>query len=128
MASAALVVSAVWRPGYLGSAFPATVRVLMALGLVVAWICVLVAFAVAFHADNLVEDEAALDFPGGETAAWADCVYFALSVMTTFGTTDVTVMSREMRRTVAANATIAFVFNTVIVAGMVAALDGGKGA
>ncbi|MFF9344496.1 MULTISPECIES: DUF1345 domain-containing protein [unclassified Streptomyces] len=129
IASAALVVSAVWRPGHLGSALPATARVLMALGLVVvAWICVLVAFAVAFHADNLVEDEAALDFPGDETAAWADYVYFALSVMTTFGTTDVTVMSREMRRTVAANATIAFVFNTVIVAGMVAALDGGQGA
>ncbi|MGX1507891.1 UNVERIFIED_CONTAM: hypothetical protein RKD43_006516 [Streptomyces graminofaciens] len=54
--------------------------------------------------------------------------YFALSVRTTFGTTDVTVMSRELRRTVAANATIAFVFNTVIVAGMVAALDGGQGA
>ncbi|RZD89964.1 DUF1345 domain-containing protein [Streptomyces albidoflavus] len=126
IASAALVVSAVWRPGYLGSAFPATTRVLMALGLVVvAWVCVLAAFAVAFHADNLVEDEAALEFPGGGQAAWADYVYFALSVMTTFGTTDVSVMSREMRRTVSANATIAFVFNTVIVAGMVAALDSG---
>lgn len=68
IASAALVVSAVWRPGHPGSALPATARVLMALGLVVvAWICVLVAFAVAFHADNLVEGEAALDFPGGET-------------------------------------------------------------
>ncbi|MFH9294988.1 DUF1345 domain-containing protein [Streptomyces sp. NPDC017520] len=129
IASAALVVSAVWRPGHLGSAFPATAWVLMALGLVVvAWICVLAAFAVAFHADNLVEDEAALDFPGEKTVAWTDYMYFALSVMTTFGTTDVTVMSREMRRTVAANATIAFVFNTVIVAGMVATLDSGQGA
>ncbi|OKJ89505.1 hypothetical protein AMK31_06165 [Streptomyces sp. TSRI0107] len=44
-------------------------------------------------------------------------MYFVLSVMTTFRTTDVTVMSRETRRTVAADATIAFVFNTVIVAG-----------
>ncbi|MYT21927.1 DUF1345 domain-containing protein [Streptomyces sp. SID7760] len=129
IASAALVVSAVWRPGHLGSAFPVPVRVLVALGLVViAWMCVLVAFVVAFYADNLVEDETALDFPGGETAEWADYLYFALSVMTTFGTTDVTVMSRAMRRTVAANATIAFFFNTVIVAGMVAALDAGQGA
>ncbi|MFF9065513.1 DUF1345 domain-containing protein [Streptomyces sp. NPDC014891] len=129
IASAALVVSAVWRPGHLGSALPGTARVLMALGLVVvAWICVLTAFAVAFHADNLVEDEAALDFPGDKTAVWDDYVYFALSVMTTFGTTDVTVVSREMRRTVSANATIAFVFNTVIVAGTVAALDSGQGA
>ncbi|MFI1658166.1 DUF1345 domain-containing protein [Streptomyces sp. NPDC020472] len=129
VASAALVVSAVWRPGHLRSAFPATVRVLMALGLVVvAWICVLAAFVVAFHADNLVEDEAAPDFPGDETVAWADYVYFALSVMTIFGTTDVTVMSRETRRTVAADAAIVFVFHTVIVAGMVAAPDIGQGA
>jgi hypothetical protein len=99
----------------------------MALGLVVvACICVLVAFAVALPADNLVEDEAALDFPGGETAARADYAYFALSVMTTFGMTDVTVLSREMRRAVAANATIAFVFNTVIVAGMVAGWTAGR--
>ena len=33
-----------------------------------------------------------------------------------------------MLRTVAANAAIAFVFNTVIVAGMIAALDSGQGA
>lgn len=51
-------------------------------------------------------------------------MYFALSVMTTFGTTDVTVLSREMRRTVAANAVIAFVFNTITVASVVAALNG----
>lgn len=63
-----------------GSALPATARVLTALGLVAAWACVLVAFAVAFPADDLVEDEAALDFPGGRAPAWADYVYFALSV------------------------------------------------
>lgn len=44
--------------------------------------------------------------------------------MTTFGTTDVTVTTREMRRTVAANAVIAFVFNTVTVASLVSALGG----
>ena len=42
--------------------------------------------------------------------------------MTTFGTTDVTVLSREMRRTVTANAVIAFEFNTVTVAATVSAL------
>ncbi|MER7537546.1 DUF1345 domain-containing protein [Streptomyces sp. NPDC097704] len=125
------IMSAVWRPGHPGSAFrfPAMTQALIALGLVIgAWICVLLAFAVVFHADDLVQDEVAPDFPEGKTVARADCVSFALSVMTTFGTTDVTVMSREMRRTVAANATIAFVFNTVVVAGTVAALDSGQGA
>ncbi|MFF7586272.1 DUF1345 domain-containing protein [Kitasatospora purpeofusca] len=134
VAAAALVVSLVWRPGHLGSALLVGVRVAIALALVVeAWVCVLVSFAVAFHADNLVEDERALEFPGSgtgtgagaESAVWADYMYFAVSVMTTFGTTDVNVTSREMRRTVAANAVIAFVFNTVTVASLVSALDRG---
>ncbi|MFJ5680204.1 DUF1345 domain-containing protein [Streptomyces sp. NPDC093097] len=125
IAEGALVVSVVWRPGYLGSAFPMPARVLVALALVVAaWICVLVSFAVAFHADNLVENEQASDFPGENSAAWADYVYFAMSVMTTFGATDVTVTSREMRRTVAFHSVIAYVFNTVTVASLVASLGG----
>ncbi|MEU6235747.1 DUF1345 domain-containing protein [Kitasatospora sp. NPDC047058] len=119
----ALVVAVVWRPGYVGSALPAGVRVAIALVLVAdAWVCVMVSFAVAFHADNLVEDEQALEFPGEGTALWADYVYFAMAVMTTFGTTDVNVTSREMRRTVAANSAVAFVFNTVTVASLVGAL------
>ncbi|MFJ6409425.1 DUF1345 domain-containing protein [Streptomyces hydrogenans] len=90
-------------------------------------ICVLVGFTVAFCADDLVEDDTALAFPGEEPTAWDDCVYLALSVMTTFGTTDVTVLSRETRRTVAADETTAFVFSTVVLAGVVAALDSGWG-
>lgn len=89
----------------------------------IAWICAAVSFAVAFQADDLVEREKALEFPGGETATWVDYVHFAISVVTTFGTTDVTVMSRETRRTVTVNACIAFVFNTVTVASLVSALD-----
>ncbi|MEU8752769.1 DUF1345 domain-containing protein [Streptomyces chartreusis] len=126
IAAAALVVAVVWRPGHLGSRFPVEPRVLTALALVVmAWVCVCVSFAVTFQADNLLENERGLEFPGDRPAAWADYVYFALSVMTTFGTTDVSVISREMRRTVAANSAIAFVFNTVTVASLVGALDTG---
>ncbi|MFG2654193.1 DUF1345 domain-containing protein [Streptomyces sp. NPDC048425] len=120
IAAAALVVAVVWRPGHIGSGFESATRAALALTLVaVAWICVAVSFAVAFQADNLVEDARALDFPGEEPPIWGDYVYFAFSVMTTFGTTDVTVM----RRTVTANSCIAFVFNTVTVASLVAALD-----
>ncbi|MEU6733357.1 DUF1345 domain-containing protein [Streptomyces physcomitrii] len=125
IAEAALVAAVLWLPGHLGSALPAPPRAVLALALVaVAWVCVAVSFAVAFHADNLMAGERALDFPGEGPAVWADYVYFALSVMTTFGTTDVTVTTREMRRTVAANAVIAFVFNTVTVASLVSALGG----
>ncbi|MCB8901483.1 MULTISPECIES: DUF1345 domain-containing protein [unclassified Streptomyces] len=124
IAAAALVVAVVWRPGHIGSAFEPVPRALAALALVaVAWICVAVSFAVAFQADNLVEGERALEFPGDGNLIWIDYIYFAFSVMTTFGTTDVTVMSKEMRRTVTANACIAFVFNTITVASLVSALD-----
>lgn len=124
IAAAALVVAVVWRPGHIGSSFEPVARAAVALTLVaVAWICVAVSFAVAFQADNLVERERALEVPGGEDPTWSDYVYFAFSVMTTFGTTDVTVLSREMRRTVTVNACIAFVFNTVTVASLVSALD-----
>ncbi|MEU3570868.1 DUF1345 domain-containing protein [Kitasatospora sp. NPDC036755] len=124
IAAAALLVAMVWRPGHLGSDLAPVPRALIALALVVlAWACVAVSFAVAFQADNLVEDERALEFPGGRPPTWLDYLYFALSLMTTFGTTDVLVLSREMRRTVAANSVIAFVFNTVTVASLVSALN-----
>ncbi|KOT39595.1 membrane protein [Streptomyces rimosus subsp. rimosus] len=123
IAAAALVVAVLWLPGHLSTTFSALPRTLVALALViVAWVCVVVAFAVTFQADNLVENEQALDFPGEDSPAWADYVYFALAAMTTFGTTDVNVTSRDMRRTVAANTVIAFVFNTVTVASLVSAL------
>ncbi|SHM92021.1 Protein of unknown function [Streptomyces yunnanensis] len=99
----------IWLPGYIGSEFSIVPRVLMALALVVvSWVCVVASFAVAFQAANLVEGERALEFPGEGSVAWADYVCFALSVMTTCGTTDANVTSREMRRTAAANAVIAF--------------------
>ncbi|MFD7966679.1 DUF1345 domain-containing protein [Streptomyces zaomyceticus] len=124
IAAGALLVAVVWFPGHIDSALPVVTRGVTALVLVVvAWISVVVAFAVAFHADDLVEDGQALEFPGGQAPLWGDYVYFALSVMTTFGTTDVTVLSREMRRTVAANSVIAFVFNTITVASVVSALN-----
>ncbi|MEU6165912.1 DUF1345 domain-containing protein [Streptomyces tanashiensis] len=124
IAAAALVVAVVWRPGHIGSSFEPVPRAIAALTMVaVAWICVAVSFAVAFQADNLVEGERALEFPDEGAPIWLDYVYFAFSVMTTFGTTDVTVMSKEIRRTVTVNACIAFVFNTITVASLVSALD-----
>lgn len=127
IAAAALVVAMGWLPTGVDSEFdqPARLAITGAL-VIVSWSCVVVSFAVAFQADNLVEDGRGLDFPQaqGDTSppGWSDYIYFAFAVMTTFGTTDVTVTSRELRRTVTANAVIAFVFNTVIVATLVSAL------
>lgn len=124
IAACALAVAVLWLPGLGGTHLPAPVRVGVAVALVVvSWVIVVVSFAVAFYADNLVEGGKALDFPGDANPTWADYFYFAVAVMSTFGTTDVTVTSPEMRRTVTANAMIAFVFNTVTVATLVSALS-----
>lgn len=124
IAVAALVVAMFWMPGHGGGNLPEAVRVSVAVVLVVVgWVCVVVSFAVAFHADDLLEDDQGLQFPGEQDPRWADYVYFAVAVMTTFGPPDVTVASREMRRTVTANAVIAFIFNTITIASVVSALN-----
>jgi uncharacterized membrane protein len=126
IAVAALAVAMIWLPGHGGATLAQTPRVGVAVALiVVAWLCVVVSYAVTFHADDVIDEGTkGLDFPGDDDPGWVDYVYFAVAVMTTFGTTDVTVTSREMRRTVTANAVIAFVFNTVIIAAVVSALTG----
>lgn len=124
-AAASLIVAMVWLPGHGGENVPTLARMAIAVALIiVGWASVAVSFAVTFYADNLVEDGQAMYFPADGHAVWSDYVYFAVSVMTTFGTTDVDVVSKELRRTVTANAVIAFVFNTVTIAAVVSALAG----
>lgn len=125
IATAMLPVALFWLPGNASSQFAPDVRLgIGALLLITAWSSVLVAFSLTFLADNIVEGEKALDFPGGNPG-WASYVYFSVGVMATFGATDVTVMSERMRITVTVNAIVAFVFNTVIVAAAVAAISAG---
>lgn len=118
----ALVVAVLWLPQTInsGSALPGGARIVMALVVLAsAWATVVVSFAVAYHADNLFEDKRGLSFPGQSDPAWMDYVYFALGVSATAGTTDTSVTSTAMRRTVAVHTVLAFVFNTVILAGVV---------
>lgn len=119
----AMFVAVVWLPGLGGTSLPTPPRMIIALLLIVtSWLTIVVSYALTFHADNLIERGKGLDFPGDVTPVWSDYVYFSLSVMTTFGTTDVNVTSREMRRTVTVNAAIAYVFNTVTVGAVLSAL------
>lgn len=118
-----MFVAVVWLPGLGGTSMPTAARMIIALLLIVAsWLTIVVSYALTFHADNLIERGKGLDFPGDVTPVWSDYVYFSLSVMTTFGATDVSVTSHEMRRTVTVNAVIAYIFNTVTVGAVVSAL------
>lgn len=81
---------------------------------VCAWVDMLVTYA-AYYARKHI-GEGGFAFPGEGGTSMEDFLYFASAVQTTFGTTDVTVVSTSMRRTVRIHAMLAFAFNTVIVA------------
>jgi uncharacterized membrane protein len=76
----------------------------------------------ALHYAEYDLGESSLDFPGRRTNAFADYLYFALAVATTFGATDVTITTPEMRRVVNLHTVLTFAYNSVIVALLVAIL------
>lgn len=105
----------------LPSALPPGVLVAAGLTLVVtAWLTMVLTYAV----DYLRRDVTAggLRFPGDGPRVFSDYLYVAVSVGTTFGTTDVEVTSPALRRTVTGHALAGFAFNAVIVAVSVASI------
>jgi hypothetical protein len=94
--------------------------VLAVSAVVLCWTVLAVGYAV--HYIRLDVRHSGLQFPGSDPPQFFDYLYFAVSVATTFGTTDVNVTDRVLRRTVTAQAVLAFAFNTVILALVLAAL------
>ncbi len=119
----AMVTAVVVLPqsGALPSALPPPVLVALGIVLVVsAWLTMVVTYAV----DYLRRDatDGGLRFAGDEPRVFADYLYVAVAVATTFGTTDVEVTRSALRRTVTGHALAAFVFNAVVVAMSVASI------
>lgn len=79
-----------------------------------AWLVLHAGFALEYL--GLYAEKGGLEFPGGEEPAMTEFLYFTVSVGTTFGTTDVTVTSRRMRRHVLVHGVLSFLFNTLILA------------
>lgn len=94
---------------------------LIVVTVVTAWLVVVTSYTVFYARRDLAGG--GLAFPGETRPGYVDYFYFALAVATTFGTTDVTVTTPRMRRSVSAHAALAFVFNTVIIALLVSALS-----
>lgn len=87
-----------------------------------SWLVLALGYAVHYARLDAGSDGAHLGFPGDERPAFGSYLYFALSISTTFGSTDVTVLTGRLRRSVAQHGVAAFVFNTLIVAFVVAGL------
>nr|WP_240895389.1 DUF1345 domain-containing protein [Kineococcus siccus] len=113
--------AAVWLALSRGSdvGLPAS-GVMTALLVLAAWATMVVTYAADYARRQAVSP--GLDFPGEQPAGFADYLYFSAAVSTTFGTTDVTVMTRALRRVVLGHSLVAFVVNTVIVGLLVSTL------
>lgn len=88
---------------------------------VMSWFVVVVSYSV--HYARKDAEHPGLRFPDDGSHGFTDYFYFSLSVATTFGATDVDVMTTRMRRTVAGHSALTFLFNTVIIALLVTALS-----
>jgi uncharacterized membrane protein len=93
----------------------------LTIGVVVAsWALMMLAYAVRYAREWV--RTGGLVFGGDEVPSFAEFLYLAVQVATTFSTSDVTVTTRRMRSIVAVNSVVAFAFNTVIVALLVSTL------
>src|SRR5277367_3155523 len=90
-----------------------------------AWLVTMVSYAV--HYARLIATFGGLTFPGDEGVVFWDCVYLATQMQTTFSASDVTVETTLARRIVTGHTLIAFAFNTVIIALLIAVLFLGRG-
>ncbi|MGI9028895.1 MAG: DUF1345 domain-containing protein [Ilumatobacteraceae bacterium] len=94
---------------------PASISILLS-----CWGLSIVSYALHYARHDLTSP--ALAFPGDRTNAWADYVYFAIAVATTFGATDVSITTPHMRRVVNLHVILTFIYNSVIVALLAALL------
>lgn len=84
------------------------------------WGTVVVSYALHYARSHF--REGGLHFPGEEPSSFGEFLYVAVMVSASFGTSDVQVQTRALRRTVTTHALIAFAYNTVIVAVLVSVL------
>lgn len=89
-----------------------------------SWLVTVVSYAV--HYARLVATEGGLTFPGDKAVVFWDCVYLATQVQTTFSSSDVTIETTLSRRIITGHTLVAFAFNTVIIALLIAVLFLGR--
>jgi hypothetical protein len=85
-----------------------------------AWLVTIVSYAV--HYARVTATVGGLTFPTDQGIVFWDCVYLAVQVQTTFSSSDVTIDTTLTRRIVTGHTLVAFAFNTVIIALLIAVL------
>lgn len=93
---------------------------LAALTIVSSWAFTQVMFALHYAHDYYVMtlrgEHGGLDFPGGHAPDYGDFLYFSCVIGTSGQTADVSISSRQMRRTNMVHCVLAFFFNATLIA------------
>ena len=89
-----------------------------------SWTVTVVAYAV--HYARLDAHVGGLVFPGEGDRVFADYLYLAVQVQTTFSTSDVSLTTTTARRLVTGHTVVSFAFNTVIIAMLITVLFLGR--
>ncbi|MET0734744.1 MAG: DUF1345 domain-containing protein [Microbacterium sp.] len=117
IAIAAVLVFTLW-PGL--AAEPVTV-VLSILVVTASWAVTIVAYALHYARADAADGD--FQFPDSDRGRlFADYLYLAVQVQTTFSTSDVSLMSPTARRIVTGHTLVAFAFATVIIAMLISVL------
>lgn len=87
-----------------------------------SWVSNVASFAVQYAREDADSEKPDFGFPDTDEPIWSDYVYTAVMVSASLSTGDVTIRSRARRKLVAINTVIAFTFNTVIIAMLIAAV------
>jgi uncharacterized membrane protein len=85
-----------------------------------SWLVTIISYAV--HYARVTATVGGLTFPGDGGVVFWDCVYLATQVQTTFSSSDVVIGTTLTRRIVTGHTLVAFAFNTVIIALLIAVL------
>jgi uncharacterized membrane protein len=95
---------------------------LVAATLLVTWLTTQTVFALRYaheyytRSPGMPEVDGGLEFPGTQRPDYWDFIYFSLVIGMTFQVSDVQVTSRKLRRLVAVQGVLGFLFNTIILA------------
>lgn len=105
------------------------VIILLLVTLVIAWLFSNLVYAmhyahIFYLNDKDGRDGGGLEFPGGDDPNYWDFFYFAYTLGMTFQTSDVTIVSRAMRRIVLFHCVAAFLFNIGVLAFTINVLGG----
>ncbi len=89
---------------------------LCVLAMVLAWLILHVGYARRYRRDHHLLGDRGLDFPGTPHPQLVDFLYLAVTIGTTFATSDVAVTSRSIRWTVMVHSVLGFLYNAVVLA------------